>query len=222
MIRAIREWARSHTAERRYSPVGQVFHWIMAALVMFQLGWAWHMSRLPVGGDKLRGYEVHAEVGLLILCLAIARFIWRLIVPGPVNDGDDLGWQTVAARVTHYLFYLCFFGLPLTGWAMWSALGDGQPLRVAGLIPWPQMPFHAVPVSVQWFVLETAESIHGWLIVLLLVLIPLHVGAALKHHFWDRHDVLRGMLPELPEDAALEVPRHGLQDPEPPAPKAGD
>jgi len=219
MIRAIREWALRHTAERRYSPVGQVFHWMMAALVTFQLGWGWYMSRLPVGGGKLRGYEIHAEIGLLILILAIGRLIWRLIVPGPLNDADDLGWQTHAARLIHVLFYISFFALPLSGWAMWSALGGEEPLSVAGIIPWPQMPFHAVPVPVQWFVLDWAETIHTLLVVLLAVMIPLHVGAALKHHFWSRHDVLRGMLPELPEDASLEVPRRGLLERESPEAK---
>lgn len=221
MIETIRAWAARHSAEGRYSPIGQIFHWVMAALVSFQLFWGWHMSRVPAGGDKLRAYEVHAELGLLMLVLAILRFIWRLIVPGPVNDADRLGWQTVAAYVTHVLFYVCLFGLPLSGWAMWSSLGGGEPLSVAGLIPWPQMPFDAVPTGVQWLVLDWAEGIHALLIILLVVMIPLHVGAALKHHFWDRHDVLRGMLPELPEDEPLEVPRHGLTEREPPPAKAG-
>ena len=47
--------------------------------------------------------------------------------------------------------------------------------------------------------LSGAERVHHWLVILLLVLIPGHAGAALKHHFWDRHDVLRGMLPEVPD-----------------------
>lgn len=221
MIRAIRQWAERHTTERRYSPVGQAFHWVMAALVTFQLYWGWHMNRIPAGGEKLRAYEIHAELGLLMLILAMLRGIWRLIVPGPLNDADRLGWQTRAAYVTHILFYICFFGLPLSGWAMWSALGDGAPLSIAGIIPWPQMPFDAAPVWAQWLVLDWAEGIHALLIILLVVMIPIHVGAALKHHFWDRHDVLRGMLPELPEDQALEVPRHGLQPPEPRQPSAG-
>lgn len=213
MIRAIRDWAARHTAERRYSPVGQVFHWVMAALVTFQLGWGWHMGRLPAGGDKLRAYQLHAEIGLLMLALALLRLLWRIVVPGPINDADRLGWQTRAAQLTHILFYLCFFGLPLSGWAMWSALGSGLKLEMAGLIPWPQMPFETVPVAAQWWVLGWAEQTHGLLVLLLVVMIPLHVGAALKHHFWDRHDVLRGMLPELPEDEPLEVPRHGLTEP---------
>ncbi|MBB5984909.1 cytochrome b [Sphingobium lignivorans] len=221
MIEAIRAWAARHTAERRYSPIGQVFHWTMAALILFQLGWGWYMSRLPAGGDKLRAFEVHAEIGLLMLMLALLRLLWRFIVPAPINDANDLGWQTRAAYVTHVLFYICFFGLPLSGWAMWSAIDGGPPLRLAGVIPWPLMPFAATPVPVQWLALHWGESIHAILILLLIVMIPLHVGAALKHHFWNRHDVLRGMLPELPEDAPLEVPRHGLQPPPPPPEKAG-
>lgn len=211
MIAAIRAWAERHTAERRYSPVGQLFHWVMAALITFQLYWGWHMSRIPTGGDKLRAYEIHAELGLLMLVLAALRLIWRIIVPGPLNDADRLGWQTMAAYINHILFYICFFGLPLSGWAMWSSLGNGETLSIAGIIPWPQMPFDAVPIGVQWFVLDWAEGIHALLIVLLVAMIPIHVGAALKHHFWDRHDVLRGMLPELPEDAPLEAPRHELR-----------
>ena len=47
-------------------------------------------------------------------------------------------------------------------------------------------------------ILDIAEDVHIASVILLLLLIPVHAGAALKHHFWDRHDVLRGMLPEVP------------------------
>lgn len=201
MIAAIRQWAARHTAERRYSPVGQVFHWAMALLISFQLVWGWYMGRLPAGGEKWHAFALHAELGLLMLFLALLRALWRLIVPGPINDADRLGWQTWAAHVTHILFYICFFGLPLSGWAMWSALGNAPPLGIAGVAPWPHMPFDAIPVSLQWWILDWAEGLHALLVLLLVAMLPLHVGAALKHHFWDRHDVLKGMLPELPEDA---------------------
>ncbi|EJL35078.1 cytochrome b [Novosphingobium sp. AP12] len=222
MIEAIRQWAARHTAERRYSPVGVAFHWTMAALITFQLYWGWHMGRVPIGADKLEGYRLHSELGLLMLVLAVLRLLWRTIVPGPVNDADKLGWQTKLAYITHGLFYICFFGLPLSGWAMWSALGDGPDLSLAG-VPWPQMPFHDVPIAVQWAVLDWAEGIHALLVICLLVMVPLHAGAAIKHHFWDKHDVLIGMLPELKADEPAEgQPRHGLQaGPPPPASAPG-
>lgn len=216
MIEAIRQWAARHTAERRYSPVGVAFHWTMAALIIFQLYWGWHMGRVPVGADKLEGYRLHSELGLLMLVLAAMRLLWRMIVPGPVNDADKLGWQTRLAYLTHGLFYICFFGLPLSGWAMWSALGNGPDLSLAG-VPWPQMPFHDVPIAVQWAVLDWAEGIHALLVICLLVMVPIHAGAAIKHHFWDKHDVLIGMLPELKADEPAEgEPRHGLQAGSPP------
>lgn len=208
MIAAIRRWAARHTAERRYSPVGQIFHWTMALLISFQLIWGWYMGRIPAGGEKWQAFALHAELGLLMLLLALLRALWRLIVPGPINDADRLGWQTWAAHVTHILFYICFFGLPLSGWAMWSALGNAPPLEVAGVAPWPHMPFDAIPVSLQWWILDWAEGLHALLVLLLVAMLPLHVGAALKHHFWDRHDVLKGMLPDLPEDAEARATPH--------------
>ena len=200
MIGRIRRWAHRHAEEGRYTPVGIVFHWTMAALVVFQLGWGWYMGRLPAGGDKLAAFQVHADIGLFMLVLATLRFGWRTIVPDPINDADDLGWQTRAAHITHILFYICFFGLPLSGWAMWSAIGEGPALALLGWLSWPHMPFQDLDVSLQRMILDWAEDIHLLLVIVLLILVPLHVGAALKHHYVDRHDVLEGMLPELPED----------------------
>lgn len=214
MIEALQAWAARYATDRRYSPVGQIFHWVMAALVIFQLGWGWHMSRVPAGGEKLEAFRVHAELGLLMLVLAALRALWRLIIPGPVNDADRLGWQTAAAYVTHILFYLCFFGLPLSGWAMWSTV-HGEELKIAGIIPFPYMPFETLAPRLQWAILDWAEGTHALLILLLVAMIPIHVGAALKHHFWDRHDVLRGMLPDL-ESGAREAPKH---KPKPRAPR---
>lgn len=199
MIASLRKWARRHTDEGRYTPVGIAFHWIMAFLVLFQLGWGWYTSMMPVGGDKLYGYQVHSAVGLPILILALLRLGWRIIIPDPENDADTQGWQTQAAYITHYLFYICFFGLPLSGWAMWSAVAEPGPLYVAGILPWPQMPLDELPLTMRWTIMDVAEDVHLILILTLLILIPAHVGAALKHHFWDRHDVLRGMLPEVPD-----------------------
>lgn len=199
MIERLRAWARKHTEQSRYSPVGVVFHWVMAALVLFQLGWGFYTDVVEPGGDKLYAYQVHSAVGLPILILALLRGAWRLIIPGPENDADRLGWQSVTAHVTHYLFYLCFFGLPLSGWVMWSSVAAPGPLYLAGVLPWPQVPLGSLDAMQRFAIMDIAEDVHHLLVILLLVLIPAHVGAALKHHFWDRHDVLRGILPEIPD-----------------------
>jgi len=199
MIRAIRRWAKRHGRKRRYTPVGIAFHWVMAALVLYQLGSGWMMERFPAGGDKLDAYRLHSEIGLTLLLLAALRFVWRTIVPGPINDADALGWQTTVAEVTHILFYALFALLPISGWAMWSALQPVAPLSLAGLVPVPAMPFHDLSPAWQRWVLDIAEDAHGVGVVGLALLVPLHVGAALRHHFWAKHDVLEGILPVIPD-----------------------
>ena len=199
MIESLREWAREHTEQDRYSPVGIVFHWVMAALVLFQLGWGFYTGWMAPGGDKIQAYQIHSAAGLPILILAILRGVWRILIPGPVNDADRLGWQSVVAHSTHWIFYICFFGLPLSGWVMWSSLAAPGPLYLGGVLPWPQIPLESLDTLQRFAILDIAEDVHWWLIIVLLVLIPAHAGAALKHHFWDRHDVLRGMLPEVPD-----------------------
>ena len=219
MIERLRAWARRHTEQDRYSPVGIAFHWVMAILVLAQLAWGWYMAFLPSGGEKLLAFQVHSALGLPILVLAIGRFAWRAIIPGPVNDADTQGWQTQVAYATEYIFYICFFGLPLSGWAMWSSVAAPGPLYLAGFIPWPQLPLEELPLMMRWAVMDVAEDIHHVLVWTLMVLVPLHVAAALKHHFWDRHDVLRGMLPEIPDE---EDPRGGRRrrGPAPRSPEA--
>ena len=221
MIGDLRRWARTHTETGRYSPVGIAFHWVMAALVMFQLGWGYYTSWLPAGGAKLYAYQIHSAVGLPILLLAIGRFFWRLMIPGPENDADRQGWQTQVAYAMHYVFYIAFFGLPLSGWAMWSSIAEPGPLYLGGLVPWPQLPFHQLPLTLRWQILDWAEDIHHILVITLMVVIPLHVGAALKHHFWDRHDVLRGMLPEIPDaESAQASQTHTPREPRIPPERA--
>ncbi|MDZ4376378.1 MAG: cytochrome b/b6 domain-containing protein [Phenylobacterium sp.] len=195
-VKALKAWARGHARQRRYSPVGITFHWTAAALVLFQLGWGLHTSRLPVGPDKLAAYDIHIQVGLAILLLTLLRMTWRLMVPGPVNDADKPGWRSTAAHLTHYAFYACLVGLPLSGWAMLSATATAQPLTFLGA-PWPFLPFHDLDLATRWAVEAWAGWIHAAFILALCALIPVHAGAALHHHFVHHHDVLEGMVPGI-------------------------
>jgi cytochrome b561 len=187
-----------------------IFHWTVAGLILFQIWWGWRTGRLPVGYEKLEAYEVHSQAGLLIFVLTLLRMTWRLMIPGPVNDADKPGWQSRAAHLTHVALYACLLGLPLSGWAMLSATAREQDLSVAGVAPWPQLPLGMLPEAYRWVIEAWAEQVHFGFIILLLVLIPLHVGATVKHEFVDRDDVLRGMLPGVRrlERALSAAPRH--------------
>ena len=71
LFRQLLEWAAGHHDEGRYSPIGIWFHWTMAAMVFFQLGWGLWMARVRqgVGGGMVAAYDVHFAVGVLMLIL---------------------------------------------------------------------------------------------------------------------------------------------------------
>lgn len=212
MIERLRAWGNSYTKRGRFSPVGIAFHWIMAALVLFQIGWGFWTDWMMPGGDKVMAYQIHSAAGLPILLLALGRIVWRMLIDDPYNDADTQGWRTKVAHATAMLFYVTFFTLPLSGWVMWSSVASPGPLYLGGFLPWPQVPLNGFEPITRYAILDIAEDVHIGSVILLLLLIPAHVGAALKHHFWDHHDVLRGMLPDVPdwEDSRTE-PQHRQQ-----------
>ena len=197
MIRRLRAWADAHSSEGRWSPVAITFHWTMAALVLFQLVWGWWMSAIPAGGDKVSAFQLHADAGLLILLLAVLRAVWRLMIPGPVNDADTPGWENRVSRVTHLLFYVFIVGLPLSGWLMLSATAPEMQLMLGGLVPAPRLPVGSLSQGMLWNLQWAAERIHYFMIWGITFLIIGHVAAALKHYLFDKDNVLPGMAPVL-------------------------
>ena len=198
----LREWACAYTREGRFSPVGVAFHWSMAALILFQLGYGWLLTVMPAGGDKVGAYAVHGAVGVAIFVLALFRLVWRVMIPDPVNDADTGDWRAKLALTVEHSFYVAFLLLPISGWAMWSAVSTPADLTLGGLLGWPLLPFAGLDTALQWRIMDIAETTHLVLVWMLMLLVPLHIGAALKHHFWDRNDVLRGMVPEIPDAPA--------------------
>ena len=199
LLDQLRDWSVSYRDRGKYTPVGVAFHWTMAALVIYQLFSGWWMQRYLVGPDKLDAYQAHSSVGLTILLLGALRLLWRMIVPGPINDADNQGWRSTVAHAIHALFYALFVLLPLSGWAMWSAIQPAEPLYLAGLVAVPEMPFQDLSPEWQNWILAAAEDVHVICVVALMLLVPAHALAAVKHHFWDQDDVFEGMLPEVPD-----------------------
>ena len=211
---SLRSWGAAYTREGRFSPVGVIFHWIMALLILFQLGLGWFLNLVPAGGSKLAAFGLHAGIGIAIFVLAFLRVVWRIMIPDPFNAADTQGWKTTFAYIVEHLFYLCFFMLPLTGWAMWSSLASPGPIEVG--IDWPRLPFHDLESWRQGRIMDLAEDLHLAFVWLLMIMVPIHVGAALKHHFWDRNDVLKAILPQIRDAKRPEEQPRKQRRPRPP------
>jgi cytochrome b561 len=195
------EWAEGYNRRGVYSPIGVTFHWVMAALMVFQLGYGWYLGWQPAGGDKYLGYQTHAEVGLTIMLLGSLRFFWRSQVTGP-HTVDEHSFAGRASRLLQAWFYFSFFALPISGWVMWSTLPGGLPLSIGGVVPFPNLPFDQLSEALQQRLMQGAASLHVAMVWITALAIPGHAGAALLHYLIKKDRVLPSMLdlngPQVP------------------------
>ena len=174
----------------RYSTVSLVLHWLIAALVVTQIGLI--TAHEATEGSASREFlNLHKSVGLSILTLTLVRLGWRIANPAiPLPLGMPR-WQKVLARTNHVLFYVLLIAMPLVGWAASSAAG--RDIVWFGLFEWPLLPIGGGR--------ETAGDlmdVHEAAAKLLIFLVVLHIVGALKHQFIDRDNVLHRMIPWIP------------------------
>lgn len=176
--------------EDGYGIVAIALHWSMALLMIGLAALGLYMVTLPDAGfdtKKITLILYHKEFGMLALVLFALRLGWRFTQVLPKLAPHLPDWQMLAARFVHLCFYALMFALPITGWLMSSAAGI--PVSFFGLFTLPDF-IHRNDHLFARFI-----DIHKWLGYALIVLIAVHVGAALRHHFILKDDTLRRMLP---------------------------
>jgi len=138
----------------------------------------------------------HKSFGLTILALTILRISWRLTHKAPALPESMRTWERGVAHASHALFYLLIVFLPLSGWLLVSA----SPLNITTyLFDWVRVP-HLPIVSNASNKAELAErfhQLHFYASTVLIVLLLLHIGAALRHQFILKDHLMRRMLPDL-------------------------
>jgi len=169
-----------------YSSTAMVFHWLMALGLIANFAFGTYMHDLPLSPQKLQYYSWHKWAGMSLLGLVTLRLVWRLVVRPPALLPAP-AWQQKVAHGLHWLLYILMFAIPLSGWMMSSA--SGFPVVLFGVWQLPDL----VPKDKPLF--EVLKDAHEALNTGLLVLVIVHVGAALKHHLVDRDGTLRRMLP---------------------------
>jgi cytochrome b561 len=96
-------------------------------------------------------------------------------------------WQRRAATASHVLLYALMLAIPLSGWLYSSATGVS--VVYLGLVPLPDLVPKDKPLA------AVLKGVHVGLNSALVLLVIIHAGAALKHHFIERDGVLARMLP---------------------------
>ncbi len=170
-----------------YTRTAISLHWLVALAIVTTFGVGLYMHELPLSPAKLKIYSWHKWTGVTIFLLVALRLIWRLTHRPPAPPANMPAWQHVAAEAAHWLLYALMIAIPLSGWLMSSA--KGFQTVYFGVLPLPDLLAKNKELG------ETLTTVHQALNFTMAGLVLAHVGAALKHHFIDRDDVLARMLP---------------------------
>jgi cytochrome b561 len=174
-------------ATSRYTWQAMALHWLLAVLIIGMLWLGFSLEDIP-RNTPARGFYVnlHKSFGVLVLLLVLLRTAWRATHKAPPLPAGMPRWQAQAAVWSHWLLYLCMLLQPLSGYLA-SAFGKFG-VKFFG-IPLPQWAWESKPIQ------SFFGTIHGVVAVTLLVLVALHVAAALKHLLVDRDQVFQRMWP---------------------------
>ena len=160
------------SSPERYGRVAVAIHWISALLIIGLMVAGFRAAGLTDPIAKASVLRIHAPIGTAVLLLTLIRLAWWLFAD--VKPADPAGvprLQSIAAKAVHGLLYVAILGLAGSGIAMLALSGAGDILF--GTAPGPLPDF--------W---DFAPRYgHAALARLMVILLILHVGAALYHQF---------------------------------------
>lgn len=172
----------------QYGLVQIALHWLIAVTIfgLFGLG-LWMVDLNYYSAWYRTAPDLHRSIGVLVVSLMMLRLLWRLANPivQPLNTHKT--WERKLAHLTHALMYLLMLVLAISGYMITTA--KGQSLQV---FDWFSIPAIAFNIEYQEDIAGDLHEIFAWSLIGLAVL---HIAGALKHHFVDRDNTLKRMLP---------------------------
>lgn len=161
---------RTVRARHGYSSTQIALHWLVAILVI--ANWLLGDAMAEVfdareEGEAISNYGpafVHIAIGVAVLAAMLFRLSVRIRRPVQTDPDDPHRILALLGAINHWAFYALLIVIPLVGAVAWFGGSEG------------------------------AGELHELLVNITLVLVLIHVGAALLHHFVLRDGLIRRML----------------------------
>ena len=175
------------TRTDHYPATSKLLHWLVAACVLLTAPVAIAMTRVAEGPAQDTLYNLHKSLGVLILVLMVLRLINRLAVGALAPEAEIEPWQKTVSSIVHTSLYVLLLAMPVVGYIANSAYGAATPFF--GLFQLPAIIGKNEALATQLF------TLHRWVGWLVILVVLMHVSAALYHHFIRGDAVLKRMLP---------------------------
>lgn len=175
-----------------YDARARALHWVSLLLLIVILLAIWWPE--DEGSETAYAWRilVHRSAGLLLLALTILRLAARFLLGTPPLPVGLPPLQRLAARSNVAAIYVVLIAQPILGLVHSQAEGDR--VSFLGLFAIPRL------VGRDRALARLAIEWHERGAVLLLILVGLHIAAALCHHHVRRDGVLASMWPGLRRD----------------------
>ena len=169
-----------------YTFTAKAFHWVMAAVIAVILVIGIIMVELPKGDVRTEFHALHKQIGVFVLLLAVLRLGYRLKTGVPALPSTMPDWEQRLAHWGHLGLYGLMVLIPIMGIAMSQA--GNHPVSFFNFV----LPTLIDPDKDLREIFEDGHALLAYTMVIILVG---HAGAALRHHFVLKDDVLTRMLP---------------------------
>lgn len=169
-----------------YGSISKTLHWLIFLLVLGMLIFGFCLGYVP---DAYQGmaYNIHKLTGLTILGLVVIRLLWKFCNTTPLLPADTPRWQRTTDHAVQWLLYISLLCMPIAGWV--GSVAMNKPPHL-GEIPL------RLPIEQNKMLAEQSFNIHNITAIVIIVLVSIHILAALYHYFIKKDNVLQRMLPE--------------------------
>jgi len=160
----------------KYASFTRLLHWVSALMIvgMIPIGVIMQQDGLERATQDFM-FILHKNGGVILLMLVLARLLWRSVTPAPPPPAHLPQWQVTAAFTVQWGLYLMLLVMAISGYVRVRA--GGFPIEMLDALNVHSFVPQSDPLA------ETAQTIHSNARFVLVALILVHVGAALRHAF---------------------------------------
>lgn len=162
-------------------------HWGIAILTiaLFFIG-DWMVGLSYYDPWYYEGPRWHKGLGIMLFVAILLQGFWQFFRMPVISLLNPKSWQSRLSSLMHFALIIVIYGLVVTGYLI--VTGKGQGITFFDLFSFPSL-IELDEIAMQW-----VGDIHNYGATILMVLVGLHLFAALKHHFVDKDSILKRML----------------------------